>query len=86
MQHIREVKHVKESIFVRQDNGTYECQHYNTTILKVVPVGLDNKSLKIEKIYRASVTSSKMINRCLDYLRYPNDNKKAKENEIFVPA
>lgn len=85
MQHIRQVKHVKESIFIRQDDGTYECQHYGTTILKVVPSGLDNHSLRIETINRASVTSSRMINRCLEYLGYPKEYKKAKEQEIFIP-
>jgi hypothetical protein len=60
------IKCVKESVVLEIDNSEVLVLHYNTLILKLVK-GNQLGQYTIATIYRASVTSSKMINRVLDY-------------------
>lgn len=88
---VQEVKPVKNSVFIKESNGTYVGMHYDSTIFKaeigemeegrVYPPGYP--VYKLTHLYVPSVTSSKMAKRCYEHVfGYIPDNtewKKIKE-------
>lgn len=73
------VKCVKESVVIESDDEV-TVLHYNTVILRLRKNQNHFGKYDIISIYRASVTSSKMINRVLDYYGV---EKPSKKDEIY---
>ena len=65
MRVISEVKAVKNSVFILQDDDSFSCVHYDTEIFKAVrnTFGYTVKVLNVP-----TVTSNKMARRCYEYV------------------
>ena len=63
---IRDVKAVKNSVFIKESNGDYVCIHYDTEIFRA---SKDEKGdPKLKNLNVPSVTSSKMARRCFEHV------------------
>ena len=77
---IQEVKPVKQSTFMELDDGSFSCMHYSTEILRV------SKEGKINILKVPTVTSTRMVKRCLNYIfganRYDWKTLKSKYGQL----
>ena len=62
MQQIENIKLVKNSVVLKDDNGSVICLHYNTEIFKA------DKDRVLINLYCPSVTSSKMAKRVYEFV------------------